>query len=235
MSTSEYTLEIELLSDATFGSGEGVAGAVDAEIQHDECGLPTISGRAIKGLLVTECAELLQVLPKSGEGDWRVAALRLFGQRGETIDQEGNLTIGTATVAPDLAAWVRYDVGRGELSHEDVLNSLTAVRCQTADAKSGAPQDETLRSIRVIIRGLKLYAPLFLEGSPTDSGKESERALLAACVMSWRRAGLSRTRGRGWLEAKITQTPLDPNRFAAWDHTTPQWFEPFKREQEARA
>jgi len=65
-----YTLELELLSDTTPGRGEGVAGLVDAEVQHDELGLPVISGRALKG-----CCERVRCdSARAGANrEWRVA------------------------------------------------------------------------------------------------------------------------------------------------------------------
>lgn len=44
-------LHIELLSDATFGRGEGSAGEVDTEVEHDEFGIPFIGGKTVRGLL----------------------------------------------------------------------------------------------------------------------------------------------------------------------------------------
>ena len=48
---SPQTLHMELLSDATFGRGEGTAGQVDTEVEHDEFGIPYIGGKAVRGLL----------------------------------------------------------------------------------------------------------------------------------------------------------------------------------------
>lgn len=226
---SDYALEIELLSDAAFGRGDGVAGWVDAEIQHDPAGLPVLSGRALKGLLVAECAEILNVLPEALAEKWQAVALRLFGEPGATGDGTGGVGVGGATVAPDLAAMVWEDFRRGQ-SREAVLESLTAVRRQTAvDAETGAPRDETLRATRLVVRGLTLFAPLSFEAEPT----ETDKALLAACVMSLRRAGTGRNRGKGRLRARITNAPLDPGAFAAEDNAldlTPAWLEPFDAE-----
>ena len=41
----QYWLKIDLLSDTTLGRGDGVAGVVDAEVQHDAYGLPYLSGK----------------------------------------------------------------------------------------------------------------------------------------------------------------------------------------------
>lgn len=62
-----YWLKFTLKSDATFGRGDGVAGMVDSEVQHDSYGLPYLGGRTIKGLLGEECASILFALRQQGK------------------------------------------------------------------------------------------------------------------------------------------------------------------------
>lgn len=221
---NNYTLEIELLSDTAFGSGAGVSALVNSEIQHDHKGLPTLSGRAIKGLLVNECSEILYVLPDESRTYWEQVALSLFGQRGEMLDDVDGVFISDATAAPDLVAAIHAD---DQVSRDDILNSLTTLRRQTAMNVMGAPEDDTLRSVRVLIQGLTLYAPLSFLSEPNDE----QKALLAACVMSLRRAGLNRNRGKGQIRLQITERPLEPDAFARsqadFADQAPVWFEPF--------
>jgi hypothetical protein len=224
---SAYTLEIDLLSDSTFAKGLGISGKLDQDIQHDELGLPTLSGRSIKGLLVSECAEILFSLPAAHKPKWQAAARRLFGERGEQKDTSIGLRIRKASCAPDLVAAVRA----AGLPATQVLESLTAIRRQTAMNIHGAPDDETLRATRVVLRELTLYAPLSFDGDVTPD----EKALLAACVLALRRAGLGRNRGRGKIRARITQRSLDPAGFAE-DESLSQtnlaitWIDPFQQE-----
>lgn len=223
---SDYTLEIELLSDTAFGMGAGVSGLLDTEIQHDERGLPTLSGRAIKGLLVNECSEILYVLNDQQRQHWEAVAVRLFGKRGETWDDVAGVFIADATIAPDLVAALHADLTEPA---DRLLNSLTDIRRQTAMNEHGAPVDESLRAIRVLLRGLTLYAPLSFHEKPHDD----EKALLAACVLLLRRAGLSRNRGKGKISAALTERPLSPLEFAKADTYADQastWFEHFAME-----
>jgi CRISPR/Cas system CSM-associated protein Csm3 (group 7 of RAMP superfamily) len=225
----ELTLEVDVLSDTAFSMGGGVSGLVDAEVKHDASGLPMISGRTLKGLLVNECAEILFALPADQHADWEAAARRLFGERGETTDKAGGVWIGDATLAPDLVAHIH---AADDLSAQDVLESLTSVRTQTAISDKGAPKDETLRSIRVIESGFTFYAPLRLQESPDSDTSRTDKALLAACVKALRRAGLGRTRGKGKLVARLTDRPLEPKPFAD-QKDQPQdltlgWFKTFK-------
>ena len=45
-----YYLKMLLLSDTTFGRGDGVAGLIDQEVEHDPNGFPYLRGRTLKGL-----------------------------------------------------------------------------------------------------------------------------------------------------------------------------------------
>ncbi len=188
--TAPRQLHFTLKSDTTFGRGEGVPGEVDAEVQHDALGLPYYGGRSLKGILAQECADLLYALNQQKADRWWQAAARLFGEPGSTGDTTGTLIVGDAQVA----AGVRRAVASAKLSPKAVLASLTTVRRQTAnDVKSGAPQEQTLRAMRVVLRGTTFTAPLQFR---TDAG-DDELALLAACVVAARRLGMGRNRGRG--------------------------------------
>ena len=59
MSNRGLILRLELLGDAIFGRGDGVAGLVDIDVEHDELGLPYLHGRGVKGLLRARCSEVL--------------------------------------------------------------------------------------------------------------------------------------------------------------------------------
>lgn len=196
-----FWLKFTLKSDAAFGRGDGVAGVVDSEVQHDAYGLPYLGGRALKGLLEEECANILFALECQGQAKrWQKAAQRLFGRPGSQDADQSLLHIGDAQLPEDLRRAVKREIERGELTREQVLHSLTAIRRQTAvDTKTGAPLKETLRSMRVILRGIEFKAALSFETTPDPD----DLALLAACVKAWRRAGTGRNRGLGELEAQL--------------------------------
>jgi hypothetical protein len=187
----QYYLSVRLRSDATFGRGEGVAGFVDVEIEHDDHGFPFIGGRALKGLLQEEWQNLRYALGSRGE-HWQKAAELLFGTPGALLEGAATMFVGAATLPPELIAAVRDQ----ELDRTDVLTSLTTVRRQTAiDAESGAPERGSLRAFRVLLRETPMIALLEFEHAPSDA----TLALLAACVLAVRRGGSVRNRGRGRL------------------------------------
>lgn len=199
-----YSLELKLISDATFGRGDGVAGVVDAEVQHDEVGLPYLGGRALKGLLLEECENILFSLECQKQAEtWLAARNYLFGQPGSHASRTGRLYVGDARLPEGLRQAISADVGRGPLTREQVLLSLTGIRRQTAmNPETGAPQDETLRAMRVILRSTTFRARLWLEEPPEDIARHVE-LLLVACVAALRRAGTGRNRGRGRLSAEL--------------------------------
>ncbi|MBK8989899.1 MAG: RAMP superfamily protein [Chloroflexi bacterium] len=200
----QYWLKIDLLSDTTLGRGDGVAGVVDAEVQHDAYGLPYLSGKTLKGLLAATCAELLAALEVALPGQiatWQQSAQQLFGAPGSLAEQMGGLHVGDAQLPSSLQQAVAYDIANGRWQREEVLASLTTLRRQTAmDAKTGAPRDETLRTVRVILRDTSFVAQLdFVDEAPSSN----TLALLAACAKVLRRAGTDRNRGRGRIRVQL--------------------------------
>ena len=202
---TEYRLQLDLLSDATFGRGDGLAGVVDAEVQHDNAGLPYLAGRTLKGLLGAECADIVYAIGRQpgGQTKWVEVGDRLFGKQGSALDGAARLRVGPAQLPADLRQRIAQDVADKLITRTEVLESLTAIRRQTAmDKVTGAPLDNTLRAMRVILRDTPFEAAISLEGTPDDMTAD-DLALLAACVKALRRAGTGRNRGRGRLTARL--------------------------------
>jgi hypothetical protein len=193
-----YKLHFELMSAATFGRGDGVAGLVDREVEHDACGLPYLRGKTLRGLLAEECAQLLVALVALDPGSgWRQVAIGLFGSPGSKEEDRGRLRVGDATMPPDFCTAVRIAQANREMTAADVLEALTSIRRQTAMSADGAPAHGSLRAMRVVLPGTTFEAVLSL---PNDVNPR-ELALLGACILAWRRAGTGRNRGRGRLRA----------------------------------
>lgn len=221
---SIYRLQIELLSDTTFGRGDGVAGVVDAEVQHDEYGCPYLAGRTLKGLLREECVNLLYALDQANKATpWWAATRRLFGEPGSTHASRALLHISDAKLPSDLHSVLAHAVQSGMLSRQQVLDSLTSIRHQTAiDIISEAPRQETLRALRVIIRQTTFYAQLALEDTLTPTEETYDLALLSACVKALRLAGTGRNRGVGEIRVRLQDT--------VGTDVTDHYFETFTKE-----
>ena len=205
--TPDLQLHIKLKSDATFGRGEGTPGEVDTEVEYDAFGLPFFGGRALKGALVQECADLLYALGQC-EGDrWWKAAETLFGRPGSTSDTAGALVVGDAQLPERLRQAVASAVTNAGLLPHQVLASLTSVRRQTAnDVQTGAPLDKTLRAMRVVLRETDFLANLRFRMQVNDDCL----AFLAACTAALRRLGTGRSRGRGEVECWLTDAEDKP-------------------------
>jgi len=206
----KHELHLGLLSDATFGRGDGVAGLVDEEVEHDAAtGLPFIRGRTLKGLLVEECANILYAL-NGRAAQFDEAAKFLFGQSGSAVDDDALMRIGPALLSASLRAAVKVDVAAGLLTAADVLESLTAIRRQTAMDETGAPERGSLRAMRVVLRDTPLVAELTFREKPPATALP----LLAACALGLRRGGTGRNRGRGRLEAFVDDRKATAEQFA---------------------
>ena len=197
-------LTITLQSDAAFGRGDGVAGLINADVQHDENGLPYMGGKTVKGLLAATCSDILFALNESNRlGEWETAAQRLFGGSGSHQEDSGILHVGDAKFPDDLRAVIADDIQQGNISREDVLDSLTSFRRQTAiSAETGAPRLNSLRTIRTILRETVLTTQLDFM-SPLDG---NDLFLLAACAKGLKRAGSNRNRGLGRIVVELYET-----------------------------
>lgn len=207
---SAYIIQIDLLSDTTFGRGDGLPGSIDREVEHDRLGLPYLRGRTLKGLLSEEVDHILYNLKRIKGGSlppqiWVDARQRLFGQSGSQREMGAVVHYGHAMFGTQLRQTVREAISAGRVSRQDILEALTAVRRQTAVETSGeqygVPVKGSLRSMRVIMRETTLMAQL----SSLDSLSANEEGLLAVGVMGLRRAGTGRNRGRGYLRADLLQ------------------------------
>lgn len=202
-----YRLTFTLLSDATFGRGEGIAGLIDREVEHDRYGLPYLRGRTLKGLITEEADNILYALARAGVevGDWVAARRSLFGQAGSTAADRGKLRFGPAELPEAVRDAIRQmDKAGSDDNRRLVLESLTAVRRQTAIETDGdnygVPAEGSLRAMRVILRQTPFEARLLSDGEL----QPDELGLLAASVLAFRRAGTGRNRGRGKLMADLT-------------------------------
>jgi len=196
MSGPRY-LTVDLLSDTTFSSGEGMPGVVDMDVTTTREGLPFVRGKTLHGLLREAWLGLRPAFRELEQ-----AAARVLGDEGDR-DEGSILRLGDGHLDDETAAWARYAVGRDRfpLHPEDVLRTLTDVRSQTARSREtgGAPEEGTLRASRVVLRGTRFHAPLtFLREPDAD-----ELRCLALSALATRHGGLARNRGRGLLRCLL--------------------------------
>ncbi|MBX9685134.1 MAG: hypothetical protein K2X27_00455 [Candidatus Obscuribacterales bacterium] len=206
-------LSIDLLTAAMPGRGDGVAGLVDFEVEHDaDTGLPLIKSRTIKGLLVDECSNILFALRAQNapqESEWHDSAAFLFGKPGAFLSGSSQVQFGSAQLHADLRDAVKYaqavasdhsSASVFRVDKKSVLESLTGIRRRSStDDSSGCPEDGSLRSARLILRGLTFYSPVSFDSKPSQRAL----ALLAATIRSLKYLGSSRNRGMGFCDCKL--------------------------------
>lgn len=199
--TGQWTprfLRIELLSDATFSRGEGTAGFVDTDIEHDAQGIPFIGGKTIRGLLRDSWLSMSELFPELAD-----AAERVLGCTA-SMNEECRLRIGDAVFSEPVRRTVEAAAARKEnpLPPETILAAFTAIRAQTAeDRETGAPERTTLRSSRVLLHGFELESRLnWLDGAVPSP---EEIRVLALAALATRHGGLARNRGRGHIRLTL--------------------------------
>lgn len=201
MSIYERKLRLTIRTAATFSSGQGAPGLVDREVEYDANGFPYVRGRTLKGLLAESAESLVFALALQDQPQWRDVKDTLFGRPGRGMAEQGTLGIGDAQLPQALRAQLlkARKADPVQFSAASVLESLTAIRRQTAMNPEGGPLRGTLRSMRVLLPDVTLEAPLHFRTKPNDQ----QLAFLAAAVLDWRRGGTGRNRGRGCLSAVI--------------------------------
>ncbi len=206
-------LRIDLLSDATFSRGEGTPGVVDVEIEHDDYGLPFIGGRTVRGLLRDAWLSM-----HAQFSELSAAAERVLGRSG-ALEESCRLRIGDARLPAAVRDAVRTAVERDRhtrIAPETILAALTGIRYQTAeDRETGAPEETTLRSSRVALRGLFFYAPLHWLNGYTPTSQDLR--VLALCALAARHGGLLRNRGRGHIRITLDGDLAATRRLAGGD------------------
>ena len=193
-------LHIKLLSDATFGRGEGTAGEVDTEVEHDEYGIPFIGGKTTRSLLRDSWLSMRPHFPALQD-----AGDRVFGPTKRFLDDDiCILRVGDALLEQSVRVWLlsaaTRSSDRDRVPPESILATCTDIRYQTAeDRETGAPESVTLRSSRVVLRTFKFEAPLTWKIDPT----ELDLCVLAMAALATRHGGLMRNRGRGHLRVTL--------------------------------
>lgn len=195
---SSYTIEIKLLSDTTFGTGDGIVGLIDQEVEYDQYGFPFLRGRTLKGLLCDECDSFIAGIVVEDETKSTLQRMRdqLFGVGGSVAKKESRLHFSDAILPLAIQTTLKsYD-----LPAHEMLSALTVIRRQTAiENATGAAKPHSLRSQRAVIRGLTFEAAIDCT-QPLDQAAEE---LLDLSCRLLRRLGTQRNRGRGRVECSL--------------------------------
>jgi CRISPR-associated protein Csx10 len=187
-------LYIKLLSDMCTYSGETYNSMVDTDIVYDVHGIPYIPAKRIKGCIRETALELLEFGLISRE-----KYEKLFGKEG---NQQSEFSLSNAYLKEHaaLVAVAEHLKKNGLAAPQNVLDQYTDVRTQTAvDLETGVADKNSLRTMRVIRRGLEFEA----ECNPGKNVDAELQKLLELAVSLVKHMGVSRSRGLGLVEMKL--------------------------------
>lgn len=187
---SKYKMEIELLSDLCVSDGGVYNSTVDIDVCYDEYGLPYIPAKRLKGCLREAALELVDW------GDTSIDIRKIFGQAGKVSDG-GCINITNAYLENYDSIEKEIEDAKGHpLYHpQNILSNFTYIRTQTSiDYETGIASENSLRTMRVVNKGLKFFATIDVK---------DEYEAVKKCVNTLTNIGMSRTRGLGEIKAKL--------------------------------
>lgn len=206
MTTEVGTITVTLESPLHLASGAADVN-VDADVVHDELGLPYFPARRLRGLLYESAIEVVEMGEASDAAEQfatRSTVEALFHHDGGNVQlvvDDLHLPDDAAIAEDWRAIFAAYD---GAIRPEDVLAAYTGLRMQTALDEDGRADDATLRTIRVLLPTMGNGQNLSFTGDiAIQNGTQKHWQTLAWAVENLRRAGSHRWRGFGSVRCKL--------------------------------
>lgn len=200
---TEFTLKIQLISDALIGKGEGWGATIDSDIIFDDLGLPYIPAKRVKGSLRESALEVSEMFDLS-EMDKKMYGVikELFGESGSINSgplEISNLYLEDYSKNRQWLDWLKLKYKNENLfSKEQILKTFTSIRQHTAIEKDGIAKDKSLRTFRVL-RKDNIFSGKLSFLREVDSSWQ----LLAFSVRNLRYLGTNRNRGLGHINCKL--------------------------------
>lgn len=182
-------ISIKLLSDLCSYSGETYNTTVDSDVVYDEYGLPYIPAKRIKGCIREAALELKEF----GLIEHYDA---IFGEKG---NRQAAFTLSNAVLEnrDSLVKAIKNFDKKSVVEPIKVLDEYTYTRTQTSvDYDTGVARETSLRTIRVVKKGLTFVADLDFKNN--EYLNEFKRAVSIVKHM-----GVSRTRGLGLVKLEV--------------------------------
>lgn len=192
-------LQIKLLSDLCVSSGESFNAYVDTDVVYDECGLPYLPAKRLKGCIREAALELVEM----GLAD-RQTYDTLFGREGfeSTLFSMDNAYLQDYD---RLVSDLKNCKDRSLVHAQRVLGLFTYLRTQTALKESGTADDGSLRTLRVVNKGLTFEANLRENGHLS----KEQTNLLTNAIGLVKHIGSGRTRGLGLVTMTVPEETKD--------------------------
>ena len=196
-------IEIKLNSDLCCYSGEVYNTSVDVDVVYDKYGIPYIPAKRIKGCIKEAALELND--------------MGLLTHYKEIFGEEGNcpaiFSLSNAKIKDyDKIVEEIKSFNSDELCEaQKILNLYTYTRTQTTiDEKTGSAKENSLRTLRVVKKGLTFNAEL-------DFRNKEYLEEFKNAVSMVKHMGVSRTRGLGLVELKVVENSVDDIKHVLFD------------------
>ena len=198
----ELTVKVKALSPIHLNSGQADVN-VDAEVVHDQYGLPYFPAKRLKGLLYESAVEVKEMAEAAGMHFISQKTINELFQRSAGSDvqlvAEDLRLAGYDEMEPDFQYLTeKYPA---YIRKEDVLQEFTSIRYQTAiNKETGTAADGSLRNIRVVDAGVEFTGTWELR----NAGPEHLEAL-ALAMQNISSAGGKRNRGFGQISCTMPE------------------------------
>lgn len=200
------TIRVQSLSPLHLGSGQADVN-VDAEVIHDDTGLPYFPAKRFKGLLYESALEVAEMSELAGLNlldKKEIDALFQHGCLGETQLIVSNLYLEDYEQMHE--DWKHLQEAFPALFQAtDVFEQYTSLRYQTKiDRKTGTAADTSLHNMRVVDEGLCFEGQCCVQ-----NGNRRALEILALALRNLSQSGLKRTRGFGRIACTMEQDGKD--------------------------
>lgn len=187
-------IKLELLSDASPGSGEGLASIIDSDINYDIYGVPFIPSKRLKGVFRDSALDLEKL------GLLKNTIKDLFGEMGSIDSSSFRISNGYLLELESIKSFFnKYNDSKDFKSifnQQSILDYYSYLRSQTSiNYETGVAEHNSLRTMRVLKKGLEFIFSLEFDEKYKDDIEK-------ICKIT-RNFGSSRTRGLGHIKVTL--------------------------------
>lgn len=204
--TAPITIRVQSLSPLHLGSGQADVN-VDAEVIHDDTGLPYFPAKRFKGLLYESALEIAEMSELAGLNllnKDEIDALFQHGCLGDTQLIVSNLYLEDYEQMHEDWNYLQEEFP-ALFQVTDVLEQYTSLRYQTKiDRETGTAADTSLHNMRVVDEGLSFEGQCCVQ-----NGNRRALEILALALRNLSQSGLKRTRGFGRIACTMEQDGKD--------------------------
>lgn len=185
----KYMIKVHTLSDIMFGSGQSIPEVIDNDIRYDECGLPYMNAKTLKGHL----REKMEFVKFFRDEYKDVDIDHLLGGSNPLNSTNGILKFSDLGLSPNIQLVIKKAISEGKLTANEVLDSLTITYSSTKINEEGVAEDHSLRRERMIKKGITFFSILYSEEDLTAK----ELLLLITALSAIQHLGTHKSKGKG--------------------------------------